>query len=264
MEQLDNKKQNQPWEITISLKLLGNLFFYWWFLVVIYGLYTLSNIIVFGINIHDGLITFISFMIFVIITLTISYSLIIKIIILTSRINKPIPKILKIKLFFSPLLTSSFLLFCYLETKEWDYSKFKVTNANLAFEEAKFQYLPDLVATKEYNSKSFKYLQKKFENVAVVLINEEFERYRIGSMDKDAILGKDYLIVQNNIINYNFWGLLLHWYHNKISFECYYSLVQEGARKSIMTFKQIKDNVYVAVFFRYSFFMIFGLSKNTF
>ena len=78
MEQLDNKKQNQPWEITISLKLLGNLFFYWWFVVVIYGFYTLSNIIVFAINIHDGLITFISFMIFVIITLTISYSLIIK------------------------------------------------------------------------------------------------------------------------------------------------------------------------------------------
>lgn len=46
MEQLDNKEQNQPWEITISLKLLGNLFFYWWFLVVTYGLYTFLNIIV--------------------------------------------------------------------------------------------------------------------------------------------------------------------------------------------------------------------------
>ncbi|MBQ5543685.1 MAG: hypothetical protein IIT97_01955 [Mycoplasmataceae bacterium] len=46
LEQLDNKNQNQSWEITISLKLLGNLFFYWWFLVVTYGLYTFLNIIV--------------------------------------------------------------------------------------------------------------------------------------------------------------------------------------------------------------------------
>ncbi|MBR4486391.1 hypothetical protein IKS57_03410 [bacterium] len=48
---------------------------------------------------------------------------------------------------------------------------------------------------------SFKYLQKKFENVAVVLINDRFERYRIGSMDENAILGRDYLLIQNNIPN---------------------------------------------------------------
>ncbi|MBO6073459.1 hypothetical protein J6P59_07770 [bacterium] len=69
---------------------------------------------------------------------------------------------------------------------------------NEVFTYFKFEYLPDQIATQECKLKRFEYLQTKFENVAVVVINDYHERYRVGSMDENAILGKDYLLFERN------------------------------------------------------------------
>lgn len=247
MKQIETNKENLPKEIIKSWKLFSFLVYYWIILLFIYILYPSLVILVFSIcSIDNGLITFISFMVFVLITLTISYYVIIKIIILTNKTNKKIPKFLKIKLFLSPLTTTLYLVRCFKNIREWDYSKFKVDNANVAFQEVNFKYLPDFNATKECNSASFKYLQKKFENVAVVLINDRFERYRIGSMDENAILGKDYLLIQNNIPNSSIWGFILGWYSNWVTCKCWYAIAQKGNRKkTFLSYKEIRDNVYV-------------------
>lgn len=75
-------------------------------------------------------------------------------------------------------------------------------NINEYFNKKGFAYLPDLIVTKECQSKIFKYLTKKFKNVTVILINEKIEKYRIGSISEDAIFGKDYIIFEKNL-NYN-------------------------------------------------------------
>ena len=46
----------------------------------------------------------------------------------------------------------------------------------------------------------------KFENVAIVYIDKNTTTFRIGSMNEDAILGKDYILIQKNI-NYKLIGI---------------------------------------------------------
>ncbi|MBR4486417.1 hypothetical protein IKS57_03565 [bacterium] len=93
-------------------------------------------------------------MIFIFITLTISFVAILKIIKLSNQINKPIPKKIKIKLFLFPVIMSIILPIRFSSVNEWDYSKFKMNDATKVFLEAKYQYLPNENLTKELtNSK---------------------------------------------------------------------------------------------------------------
>ena len=229
-------------------KLLKFLLFYWTtilFIYLIYGAYVICTITTYWINYRW--FVFASFMIFIFITLTISFVTILKIIKLSNEINKPIPKKIKIKLFLFPVIMSIILLIRFSSIKEWDYSKFKMNDATKVFLEAKYQYLPNEVLTKELStSKWFKYLQKKFETVSVAWIDDYNERYRIGSLNENAIFGKDFIILERNK-KYNAIDNTVNYQDATMSPAfCLYALVQKGNRKSIIrTIKLFYGNIYM-------------------
>lgn len=118
-------------------------------------------------------------------------------------------------------------------------------NANECFKDADFEYLPNLFATQNCDLKRFKYLQTKFKNVAVVKINNEIERYRIGSMDENAILGEDYILIQKNL-KYNRWLGQTWFTPDNIPHVCIYSLAEKGKRKAIIkNFRFFDGCIYV-------------------
>ena len=220
---------------------------YWFILAFVYFSYAFGVAVEFSYSIYYGLIVFYSFIIFVFITLIISWIKMHKIIKLADEMNKPIPKKIKIKMFLSPLISSFFAWVKFDLVGEWDYSKFKMNDPNKVFLEAKYQYLPNENLTKELsNSKWFKYLQKKFETVSVVWIDDYSERYRIGSLDENAIFGKDFIILERNK-NYSAVENAVAWENITTSPAfCLYALVQKGNKKSIIrTIKLFSGNIYM-------------------
>ena len=137
------------------------------------------------------------------------------------------------------------------------------SNANDCFKDAGFAYLQDLAATKNCDLKRFKYLQTKFENVAVVLVNDDIERYRIGSMDENATLGKDYVIIEKNL-NYNPWfGLVWNMFISQATIpnSCWYALLEKGNRKSLMSFKSFNHSIYSKIFKTFKWMTIWVSKK---
>lgn len=126
------------------------------------------------------------------------------------------------------------------------------SNANDCFKDAGFAYLPDCSATNNCNLKRFKYLQTKFKNVSVVLVNDDVERYRIGSMDENAILGKDYVLIEKNL-KYSpwfgyIWNSILNGTTN-LGNPCWYGLVEKGNKKSLINnYKTFNNYIYTKLF----------------
>ena len=85
---------------------------YWFVLAFIYFFYAFGVAVEFSYSIYYGLIVFYSFIVFVFITLIISWIKIHKIIKLASEMNKPIPKKIKIKIFF---ITTYIVLFSMIK-----------------------------------------------------------------------------------------------------------------------------------------------------
>lgn len=62
--------------------------------------------------------------------------------------------------------------------------------------------------TQTCNKKFYLKLKEIFNNVFVVEINDIVERYRIGSNNKEAILGKDFVIIERHSQFFLFMGSL--------------------------------------------------------
>lgn len=234
------------------IRLLWFLLGYWLVLTFIYYFYAIYIICELVKAIHYNHISIFLYPIFIVITLIISYIVIIRIILLANEAQRPIPDKIKIKLFLSPLVMAIILWPRYYLLQEWDFSKYKSNNANECFERANFDYLPNLLATEQCKLDDFKYLKTKFKNVAVVKEDYNSVTYRIGNMNNDAILGKDYIILQknNNVVS-KINLLVIPYYIIKtnlnglVPFVCWYSLVEKGTRKSyIRTFKTFNGNIY--------------------
>ena len=200
------------------------------------------------------------------ISIVISFLVVIKFIIAASKISKPVPTKIKWELFLFPYIMPIILVYRWIDIQEWDYSKFKSNDANECFRNQNFKYLPDTALTEESQLDSFKYLKLKFENVSIVHIDRNTTTFRIGCMNEDAILGKDYILIQKNIsykwigiynTSFLLWQNGLKWLHktngSKIfHLVCWYSLAEKNCRKSIIrTIKTFKGNIYTKVFWRF-------------
>ena len=245
------------------LKFIIFLEFYWLFVLWIILPCYVSSLIYLD---KYHLITLIWYPILLVISIVISFLVVIKFIIAASKISKPVPTKIKWTLFLFPYIMPIILIYRYIDIQEWDYSKFKSNDANECFRNQNFKYLPDTALTEECKLNSFKYLKLKFENVAIVHIDKNTTTFRIGSMDENAILGKDYILIQKNIsykwigiynTSFLLWQNGLKWLHktngSKIfHLVCWYSLAEKNCRKSIIrTIKTFKGNIYTKVFWRF-------------
>ena len=191
-----------PQKLSFEIKkLILYLLFLTWFWVFFgfvfyaFGIYTISILVGWEGNF---LIKLIWFPIILFIAIIISFLIVIKLIKIAKKIGKPIPLKWKIMLFLSPFISSNILFYRFVYVQEWDYSKFKSDNANECFENDNFKYLADEVLTQGCKLDSLKYLKSKFKNVSIVYLDKNTTTFRIGSTDKNAILGKDYILIQKN------------------------------------------------------------------
>ena len=258
-----------------ELKIISFIIYYWNFVWLMFLLYWTWIIYIF-----EGWVshyfTLLWYPVFLLFSMVISTIAVIKFINTTKKLGKPVSIKAKIMLFLLPYIASVVLYSRYIYVQEWDYSKFKSYNANQCFQNENFKYLPDNVLTEECKLNSFKYLKLKFENVSIVHIDKNTTTFRIGSMNEDAILGKDYILMQKNI-NYKLIGIynwrfflrksglnLLHKTNGSKMFSliCWYSLTEKGSRKSIIrTIKTFKGNIYTKVFWRFDG-MVSWILKN--
>lgn len=212
------------------------------------------------------LILFEAYVCFIFLCYLISWIIIILIIKNAKKNKKPLILQDKISLCCVPWAISFGLYKTFKNVNEWTYTTpFKT--ADECFIYFKFEYLPDQIATQQCELKRFKYLQTKFENVAVVVINEYHERYRVGSMNKNAILGKDYLLVEKNP---RYWNPICSLLDKTDVYPeiCYFSLKTISAYNSLKWFYRIADCILLGtnnILIKYPWTfkgMVYWINKN--
>ena len=227
----------------LCIKLLRFLFKSWttiFFLSIIYWFVLFGSI---AISIKWPLIwpliLFEAYVCFIFLCFLISWIIIILIIKNAKKNKKPLNLMDKIHLFRFPWINSFILYKMFEQTNEWDFAS-PMKTVNEVFTYFKFEYLPDQIATQECKLKRFEYLQTKFENVAVVVINDYHERYRVGSMNKNAILGKDYLLFERNP---RYWNPICSFLDKTDIYPqiCYFSLATISANNSLKWFHRISS-----------------------
>ena len=134
-------KEEYYLRLKLALKLLAYLRFYWSLFGYVSYFFVMWTISVFVGWQSDFLAKIIRFPFILVISIIISFLVIIKVIRNAKKIGKPIPLKWKIMWFFWPLASSNVLLTRYMYVEEWDYSKFKSNNANECFENNNFKYL---------------------------------------------------------------------------------------------------------------------------
>lgn len=141
------------------------------------------------------------------------FTIILEIIIIkTSNKEYPLTKKQKIYFIIFNSFYSNILLSNYLQYKKWSYEEYlkeqrnksNTTNSSTEQIESENSSLIN-IDNKEENLKYYKYLQKKYKDVTIILANDNLEKYRIGKKLNDKDFLKNYIIVELNLKYYNYW-----------------------------------------------------------
>ena len=249
----------------VFLKLLRFLCISWTIIVILSIIYWFGLLGSIAISLKMPLFLFEGYVSFLVLMYLISWIIIVFVIKDTKQNKKPITISYKIFLFLFPWGFSAALYMPFKKFGRWYGPLTRAKTSNECFNHYKFEYLPNPIATQECKSKRFKYLQTKFNNVQVVVINWYHERYRVGSMEENAILGIDYLLFEKNPRYYDPIESFLD--RNDVFPQiCYFSLNNDETPASRKFFYKVQDfcgwfNILGKIFWTFKG-MIFWINKN--